>query len=593
MYKAQIPNKLAYSILAYIMLIGSVAYSQTMQLEIVGGAVVTQGSTVTITAGTSLDFRITNVDNSNCKNLKIKDVDIANTTDFSINPANPKRNIKRAGCPGPSWKKYLDFTITNISPSCTTASTLVTVEIKGQSDFTFTVNVTSSPEIYVLGGDPWQDINHGDTTTSDTNGTYFGVVDEGNVVTRRYIVANIGSCDLDVTALATSNTDFAVSSPYPIPWTGIDPYYYIVIDVTFTAPVAGTGTQSSVISISNTDNTTFTFTVSAEMFNENIPGPGGITSNFKLWLKSTRGIVKTGSTLTEWHDLGTNGKDATTDTGKEPTYLDTAADNINYNPVIKFENDGSGTEQYVYNNDTPISGFYNHDIFIVMIPDATMTSASSRNTIFAGVDSGNAGDITGVGFGDYSSEFTNETLSYNQDVDGGGSFNGDAEISSTYSNAGIINIRNDAASSPTKQDILYNSNVLTTSNVSDVSFTNIVGSEYWIGKNFDQQGSLNGRVGEIFTFAERVSDADRNKIESYLGVKYGITLGPNQEATNDYINSFDTKIWDVVANSGYNYHVAGIGRDSISDLNQKQSKTLNLLNEVEVKEDINDLNEDY
>ena len=32
----------------------------------------------------------------------------------------------------------------------------------------------------------------------------------------------------------------------------------------------------------------------------------------------------------------------------QPTYLDTAADNINYNPVVKFEN-GGGTEEYMYN----------------------------------------------------------------------------------------------------------------------------------------------------------------------------------------------------------------------------------------------------
>ena len=66
------------------------AFAQTMQLEIIGGAVVTQGSTVTINAGTSLDFRITNVDFSNCKKLKIQDVNISNTTDFDIDPNNPK-----------------------------------------------------------------------------------------------------------------------------------------------------------------------------------------------------------------------------------------------------------------------------------------------------------------------------------------------------------------------------------------------------------------------------------------------------------------------------------------------------------------------
>ena len=563
--------------------LGKKVFAQTMQLEIIGGAIVTQGSTVTISAGTEVDFRITNVDYSNCKKLKIRDVNISNTIDFVIDPDNPKKNIKPVGCNG--GKKYLDFSIDNISPSCSTASTLVTVKIKNQADFTFTLEVDSSPEIYVFGADyPFGDIFHGDTTTSENNNTYFGIVEEGAVVTRRYAVANIGSCDLDITALASSNPDFTVSSPYAIPFIGLTPYYYIVFDVAFTAPIAGTGTQSSIISVSNTGNTTFTFTVSAEMFNENIPGPGGITANFKLWLKSTRGIVTSGSALTNWEDLGTNGKDATTILGKEPTYYDTAAENINYNPVVDFKNDGGATEQYMYNNDTPISGFYNHEIFIVMQPDVAMSNSSSGETIFAGIDSGNAGDKTGVGLGDYSSEFTNEIISYNQDVPGGGSFNGDAETSTskTYSGTGIINIRNNASTSPTGQEILYNSVLQTTSNVSDVSFTNINGSDYWIGRNYDIQGSLNGKVAEVFTFSEVLSAVDRQKVESYLAIKYGITLGVSTEAQKDYVNSFDNTVWDISANSGFNYHVAGIGRDSISDLNQKQSKTINLTNEVTI-----------
>jgi len=137
---------------------------------------------------------------------------------------------------------------------------------------------------------------------------------------------------------------------------------------------------------------------------------------------------------------------------------------------------------------------------------------------------------------------------------------------------------------------LYNSTVLTTATVNDIAFANVgspgpptvLGTQYWIGRNFDQQGSLNGRVAEIFTFAERVTDADRQKIESYLAIKYGITLGASSKAEKDYINSFDTKVWDITANTGFNYHIAGIGRDSISDLDHKQSKTLNTLNEVTI-----------
>ncbi|WP_418602616.1 LamG-like jellyroll fold domain-containing protein [Hwangdonia sp.] len=446
----------------------------------------------------------------------------------------------------------------------------------------------------IVGGSPPADVMHGDTTTSDVNGTYFGVVEEGAVVIRNFFITNTGSCPLEISSITSSLSDFVLDgflfSPTltPLPYTAsIDPGDYAIFRVSFIGPVGGSGTLTSTISISNTDNTTYTFNVSAEMFNFNIPGPGGITADFRLWLKSTRGIVKSGSNITDWIDLGTNGKDATTDPGKEPTYMDTAAENINFNPVIKFENDGAGIEQYMYN---ATNGFYSQDMFIVMIPDATMTSASPRNTIFSGVSSGNAGDITGVGFGDYSSAFPNETLSYNQNIPGGGSYNGVAESGTSYSNAGIINVRNDSDIVLGGQEILYNSSVLTATSVDDIPYANVgdpgpptvLGTEYWIGRNFDVVGSLNGRVAEIFTFAERVADADRQKIESYLAIKYGITLGTSTQVEKDYINSFNTSIWDISANTGYNYHVAGIGRDSISDLNQKQSKTLNIANEVTI-----------
>lgn len=572
-------------------------HGQVMQLEVIGGNVVTQGATITINAGNNVDFRITNIETANCNKLKINDVDISNTTDFDITPDNPKKNIKREDCPG--GQKFLDFEIANISSSCSTTSTLVTVEIKNQSDFTFTLEVNSSPIIAVLGGNPLADITHGDLSTSATNGTYYGVVEEGASISRNFIISNTGSCPLDVTSITSSNPDFAVTgylllpnyTPTSFP-ASIDPGSFVISIITFTGPVAGSGTQASAISISNSDNTTFTFTVSAEMFDFDIPGPGGVTADFRLWLKSTRGVTHSSSKVSLWSDLGSNGKNASQAiSAKQPTYLNTGTDNINFNPVIQFVNDGATIEQYLENTD---NGFYSQEMFIVMIPDNTMTNTAARETIFSGIATGLTNDITGVGFGDYSSEFTDEVLSYNQDVDGGGVYNGEAELNSTYSNAGIINVRNNDPLLPTGQEILYNSALLTTSSVNDIPFVNvgyidpvpdpdvIFGTEYLIGKNMDLQGNLNGRIAEIFTFASRLTAADRQKVESYLAIKYGITLGASDLAQKDYINSFGTTVWDVSANSGYNYHVAGIAKDSISDLNQKQSKSLNITNEVTI-----------
>ena len=51
-----------------ISLFGLTSNAQVMQVEVIGGSVITQGSTITINAGNSLDFRITNVEGGNCKN---------------------------------------------------------------------------------------------------------------------------------------------------------------------------------------------------------------------------------------------------------------------------------------------------------------------------------------------------------------------------------------------------------------------------------------------------------------------------------------------------------------------------------------------
>lgn len=581
-----------------LLFVAFVGNAQDMQVNILGGTEVATGSTISITAGNSITFRITNT-RSNCGTLKIQDIILSKPLDFSVSHQKLSYSVKSASCK--KGKKYLDFTVTNISGDCA-ASTKITIKNnKDTPDFSFTVAINSSPTIYVLGGSPWADINHEDTTTSPTNGTYFGVVEEGDTVTRRYIVANIGSCDLDITSLSSSNPDFVVSAPYAsIPYTGLLSYYYIVIDVAFTVDdLTPASTNTSIISIGNTDNTTFTFTVSGEVFDFNIPGPGGVTADFRLWLKAERGVVKDGSCkVSEWKDEGTNGKNAIqSNTSKQPTHIDNVTSNINFNPVIKFENDGGSLEQYMYNAD---NGFYSQDMFIVMIPSETMTSASSRNTIFAGVAKKDildvtfdVDDITGVGFGDYTVRSSTEVLTYAQDKDdaSAGVFNATLDTGSSYSNniPGVLNVRNNVTVSA--QELLFKSNVLTTvTTYTDIAYSNVgyldgsllQGTPYWIGRNYGIQGSLNGSIAEIMTFAERLSDVDRQKVESYLAIKYGVTLGVSTQAQKNYVNSFDTAIWDISSNSDFNYHVAGIGRDDGSDLNQKQSKTINDINEVTI-----------
>ena len=90
--------------------------------------------------------------------------------------------------------------------------------------------------------------------------------------------------------------------------------------------------------------------------------------------------------------------------------------------------------------------------------------------------------------------------------------------------------------------------------------------------------NFNGDVAEIIVYSDILnSDSKREKIESYLAIKYGLTLDNSAGGTTgDYTSSNGTLLWDADANSG-NYHndVTGIGRDDDSQLSQQKSLTTN------------------
>jgi hypothetical protein len=70
-----------------------------------------------------------------------------------------------------------------------------------------------------------------------------------------------------------------------------------------------------------------------------------------------------------------------------------------------------------------------------------------------------------------------------------------------------------------------------------------------------------------------LSFAERQRVNSYLAIKYGVTLDTTYKASDA------TSIWDDVANAGYANNIAGIGQDSCSGLNQKQSRSVNPVND--------------
>lgn len=85
------------------------------------------------------------------------------------------------------------------------------------------------------------------------------------------------------------------------------------------------------------------------------------------------------------------------------------------------------------------------------------------------------------------------------------------------------------------------------------------------------QSALTGSLAEVIVFNTVLSPANVQQVQSYLAVKYGITLGNPANVVN-YVNSASGVTWTGTA--AYQNNIAGIGRDDNAALNQLQSKSV-------------------
>lgn len=339
-------------------------------------------------------------------------------------------------------------------------------------------------------------------------------------------------------------------------------------------------------------------TISGTTYKSITTAPGGITSGLDLWLRSDKvdgtTVAADNADVNTWVDFGkgNNAKvsDATNVNVSRPKYRNNATDNFNFNPMVSFVNNTATASkevsylntgrQFLYGS----SGFHTNDFFIVVVADTPISSATnppmdvftSQRTISKAYDE----DVTGVGFGNYSARFSNEVIAYAlgtnptptpSDINLRGY--GIAEVSgNTYSKIGIINARNKTSGT---QELFLNGLNIGNTEVGVPQFSNENNRRFWLGRSQAFDGSFNGKIAEVISYSSRKNDAtERIRIESYLAVKYGITLGTNGTSQN-YQDSNGSVIWNATANAGFNFDVAGIGRDDASLLNQKQSKSQN------------------
>ena len=96
------------------------------------------------------------------------------------------------------------------------------------------------------------------------------------------------------------------------------------------------------------------------------------------------------------------------------------------------------------------------------------------------------------------------------------------------------------------------------------------GQTLHIGRNGNTKlpvKNLDGRTVEYTVFDRRLSDTERCRVESYLALKYDVSL------RSSYLNSRNEVIWNGYANKAYSHRIAGLISDRASALHKTRAKS--------------------
>jgi hypothetical protein len=288
--------------------------------------------------------------------------------------------------------------------------------------------------------------------------------------------------------------------------------------------------------------------------------PGGVSNTnttLQLWLKADAGITTSNNKVTNWNDQSGNNRHHTQTTdARRPVYINTGVNTLfNFNPTVDFQRSSSQRMETPSFHTALINSLY---VFVV----------SRLNT---GTGYGGNTWHTTYGFNSdclHSHWFGIKTCFRVACLERDG-----AALNETFALNSYILPRGTAGSDPSPR-VIWNGTPNTVTKTNYTTNNNI----YTIGCDRNYSDHMNGDIAEVIIYTGNATNADipgpdLEKIQSYLALKYGITLAPATQA--NYVNSGNITVWTGSSNTGYQNHIFGIGRDSVSALHQKISKSIN------------------
>jgi len=265
-------------------------------------------------------------------------------------------------------------------------------------------------------------------------------------------------------------------------------------------------------------------------FNTHAQSPGGVSGS-EVWCKVKK-VTPTGSTF-EYKDFSSNNKAFTLGTGVvlTPSFF-------NYNYSFTYDN----TDYVSYLS--KVEKLKEATIFIVNLPTPPIDPSVKYGLLSTDwnvtVPAGSANEQS----------FKFSTSTFEKDV-----------VSLTY---------------PSGSSVRPNGriNTLLWHNFNSKKIVNSFGSNgessIFIGKSFTDAANFVGQIPEVVVYRKALNDKEKWRVESYLALKYGITLQPEV----NYYTSKNEIFWHKENNALFENRIFGIGRDSNSSLYQRQSTSV-------------------
>lgn len=274
-----------------------------------------------------------------------------------------------------------------------------------------------------------------------------------------------------------------------------------------------------------------------------------------LWLRADDGLNCTGNNcaVTAWQDKTTGGRDAANVGAVTRTN-----NSINFNPTVHFD-----AGEYMRGASLVQNGTYT-DANLYMVTRLTGPPAAD----YGFVEPFNA-DAT-MRFGVHN-PWSDGRIYWDAGASKG---NGRLATPAGLVTQGRYQLQSFHASSQsgttvsgTSQSVALDGKVVASDNTHS-PYTG-VNNQYTVGGSGFIAPRDSNDVAEVIATTGMVTAQDRQRIESYLAVKYGLTL--DQTTEYDYTDSSGAVVWDSGDHAGYKNNIAGVGRDDESGLNQKVS----------------------